>query len=79
MNFLRRANGAKLFWVATALLTLPIFFFPIDAEGAAFLKFLMVLSTPFVTLSLMLILGFLEILWEAFSPLIKAIKDWFLR
>jgi hypothetical protein len=43
------------------------------------LKFLLVLTSPFATLTLVGILAFLGIIWETFSPLFKWIKSWFLR
>jgi hypothetical protein len=69
----------KLFWVTTAGIALLFVFLPLEGEGSGFLKFLLVLTSPFATLTLVGILAFLGIIWETFSPLFKWIKSWFLR
>ena len=72
-------NFKKLFWVTTGLLAIFILLYPVEGENAWVYKFLLVLMTPFVTISFGFCLAFLEILWEAFAPLLKRLKSWLYR
>jgi len=72
-------NLKKLFWVTTGLLAVFILLYPIEGENPWVYKFLLVLMTPFVTISFGFCLAFLEILWEAFAPLLKRLKSWLYR
>ena len=74
-----KINYLKLFWVVTAGIAFAIIFLPLEGEGSGFSKFLLILLSPFLTLTLVGILAFLEILWEAFSPLFKWFKSWLFR
>lgn len=78
MAFLEKVNFKKLFWVTTGALSILILIYPIEGENIWVLKFLLVLMTPFLTLSLGFAIGVLELLWEAFAPLLKWLKSWFI-
>jgi hypothetical protein len=79
MGIYQNLNFKKLFWVTTALLSIIILLYPVEGKDAWVIKFLLVLTTPFLAITLGLALGFLEVLWEVFSPLFKRIRSWFYR
>ena len=79
MAIYQNLNFKKLFWVITGLLAVIILLYPLEGENAWVMKFLLVLLTPIVTISIGFCLAFLEILWEAFAPLFKRLKSWFYR
>ena len=79
MAFHQNLNLKKLFWVTTAVLSALVLLYPVEGKDGWVLKFLVILTMPLMTISLLLVLAFLEILWEAFGPLFKGLKSWFYR
>jgi hypothetical protein len=79
MSFLGKVNFNKLFWVTTAILSIVILLLPVDDNDGWIVKLSLILITPFLVGGLALVIGVIELLWEALSPLLKSLKMWFLK